>query len=88
VNPDELDYTLFPAGELDGYLRAEWQKRDPAGATQLEFLVSRIHGVPTDAADIRSRNQDLINAFPEITHLYETAARQFTCFRRASRWPA
>jgi hypothetical protein len=76
VKPAELDYTLFDAGELDGYLRAEWRKKDPPGATQLEVLVSRIHSVPTDAADIRSRNQDLIDVFPQLTHLYETAARQ------------
>jgi hypothetical protein len=121
VKAADLDYTLFPAGELADYLLAEWQKtyppgpsvqddfkavrdtmkegwpddkeeqvlrgkignvvqdlaqRDPAGARQLEFLVSRMAGDPTDAAGIRSRNQDLVNVFPQMTHLFDVAARQ------------
>jgi hypothetical protein len=121
VKSAELDYTIFPAGEIADYLLAEWQKiyppgpsvqedfravretmkqgwpeakeeevlrqkignvvrdlaeRDPAGAKQLEFLVSRMTGGPKDAAGIRSRNQDLVNVFPQLTHLYDVAARQ------------
>ena len=122
VKAADLDYTLFPAGDLADYLLAEWQKtyppgptvladfqsvrttlkqgwpdaegeqallpkitnvvqelgqRDPAGAKQLEFLVSRMRGQPTDAAGVRSRNQDLVNVFPQLTHLFDVAARQF-----------
>jgi hypothetical protein len=77
VTPTELDYTLFAAGELTDYLMAERRNRDPAGAKELEFLISRIHGDTTDAASIRSTNQDLVNVLPQLTQLYEAAARQF-----------
>ncbi len=122
VKPADLDYTIFPAGELADYLLAEWQKtyppgptcvddfravrdtlkkgwpdekgerdlhprigkvvddlaqRDPAGARQLQFLITRMQGVPTTDAAIKSRNQDLVNVFPQLTYLYEKAAREF-----------
>jgi hypothetical protein len=31
---------------------------------------------PTNAAEVRARNQDLVNVFPQLTHLYDVAARQ------------
>ncbi len=122
VKAADLDYTIFPAGDLADYLLAEWQKayppapncvedfkavrttlkqgwpddkgqkelqakmanviqdlaqRDPAGAKQLQFLVGRMQGFPTDAAGIKSRNQDLVNVFPQLTYLFDKAARQF-----------
>jgi phage tail sheath protein FI len=121
IKAADLDYTLFPPGELADYLLAEWQKAhppgpasaddfrsvretmrqgwprekeeqallpkignvvndlaqtNPAGAKQLEFLVKRMQGIPVDRATIRSRNQDLVNVFPQLTQLLETAARQ------------
>ncbi len=122
IKAADLDYTLFPAGELSDFLLAEWQERYPpgpassadfaavrstlkegwpdekgeqalapklanviqdlaerdrTGAQQLQFLVTRMKGFPTDPAGIRSRNQDLVNIFPELTYLLEKAARQF-----------
>lgn len=122
VKPADLDYTIFPAGELADYLLAEWQKtyppgptcvddfktvrdtlkqgwpddkgeqdllprigkviddlaqRDTAGAKQLQFLITRMKGFPTSDVGIKSRNQDLVNVFPQLTFLYEKAARQF-----------
>ena len=105
VKPTDLDYTIFPSGELADYLLAVWQKtcppgptvqedfktvrdalkagwpkdlaqRDAGGAKQLEFLVSRMTEVPGNAEEVRARNQDLVNAFPQLTHLYDVAARQ------------
>ena len=121
VKSADLDYRIFPSGELSDYLLSEWQKayppgptvqedftvvrntlkegwpnpeeeqvlrgkinnvvqdlaqRDRAGAKQLEFLVSRMSGNPTDPAGVRSRNQDLVNVFPQLTHLFDVAARQ------------
>ena len=121
VKAADLDYTVFPSGELADYLLAEWQKgyppgpavqedfktvrdalktgwpdaegiktlkpkidtvvadlaqRDKAGAKQLEFLVSRMIEEPRTEAEVRARNQDLVNVFPQLTHLYDVVARQ------------
>jgi hypothetical protein len=121
VKSADLDYTVFPAGELADYLLAEWQKtyppgpavqedfktvrealkggwpdaegikvlkpkidtvvadlaeRDKGGAKQLQFLVGRMTEMPRNAAEIRARNQDLVNVFPQLTHLFDVVARQ------------
>ena len=109
VKSADLDYTVFPSGELADYLLAEWQKvyppgrtvqgdfkivrdalktgwpdaegiktlkpkidtvvadlaqRDKGGAKRLEFLVGRMIEEPKTAAEVRARNQDLVNVFP------------------------
>ena len=121
VKSADLDYTVFPSGELADYLLAEWQKgyppgetvqgdfktvrdalktgwpdaegiktlkpkidavvadlaqRDKGGAKQLEFLVGRMIEEPKTAAEVRARNQDLVNVFPQLTHLFDVVARQ------------
>jgi phage tail sheath protein FI len=70
---DQEEQALLP--KFNNVLQ-DLAQRDAGGAKQLEFFVSRMRGIPTDPAAIRSRNQDLVNVFPQLTRLYEAAARQ------------